>query len=59
MKSIRKAFAYLWDLKQRKIEKLEDEARHPFAKKFDEIFNNPLVGGRLVPHNKKNLGKHK
>lgn len=62
MDKIKKAFSYLWDLKNKKIERLEDEARHPFAKSFDKIFNNPLVGvRRLVPRlksRKKNLGNN-
>lgn len=57
--NIKKAWAYLWDMKNRRIEKLEAEARHPYAKVFDNVFNNPLVGiRRLVSNRKKDLGKH-
>jgi len=52
---IRKAWDNLWDIKRKKIERLEEDARHPYAKKFDEIFGNPLVGGRrVVPKHNKN-----
>lgn len=30
--SIKKVFAYMWDLKEKKIEKLEQEMIHPYAK---------------------------
>ena len=48
MKTIRRAFAYLWDLKAKKIEKMELEARHPYAKVFDKVFGSPLVGARRL-----------
>lgn len=56
MVSVKKAFFYLWDIKNKKIERLEAEAIHPYAKVFDKVFNNPLVGiRRLAPRHKKNV----
>lgn len=53
---IGKIFAYVWDCKNKKIEKLEQEARHPYAKKMDEVEHNRLVRKRRVfPFRKKSV----
>ncbi len=55
--NIKKVLGYFWDMQEKKIEKIWQDARHPYAKAFDKILNNPLVGQRrVVPRNKKDRG---
>jgi len=37
MSTVRKILAYFWDMKAKRIEKFEQEARHPYVKKADEV----------------------
>lgn len=54
MSYIKKAFKYLWDMKAKRIERIEDEARHPFAKLHDKFIHNNLVRIKgVVPFVKK------
>jgi len=57
VRTIREAFAYLWDLKAKRIFKLEAEARHPYAKIQDKVEAQRGSVGRkgLVPHPKKGV----
>jgi len=46
--SLRKALAYVWDLRSRKEKALEDEARHPYAKIQDKVERDRVVRKRRV-----------
>ena len=45
---VRKAFKYLWDLKQKKIEAIFRETQHPYAKVQDKVDSNRVVGKRRI-----------
>lgn len=51
---IRKALAYLWNLREKRIEKVLCETQHPYAKVQDKVDAN-RVGrkGRIFPFGKK------
>lgn len=56
MGSVKKAFKYLWDLKERRIEAIFRETQHPYAKVQDKVDANRVVGKRGVfPFRKKTL----
>ena len=48
MGSVKKAFKYLWDLKQKKIEAIFRETQHPYAKVQDKVDSNRVVGKRRI-----------
>ena len=45
---VRKAFKYLWDLKQKKIEAIFRETQHPYAKVQDKVDSNRVVRKRRL-----------
>jgi hypothetical protein len=52
---IEKSFAYLWNLKERRIKKLEVEARHPYAKVQDKVDADRVGRKRVLPRGKKDV----
>lgn len=55
MESIRKAFKYLWDLRERRIEAIFRETQHPYAKIQDKVDANRVGRKGVVPRHKKVL----
>ena len=55
MGSVKKAFKYLWDLKQKKIEAIFRETQHPYAKVQDRVDADRVGRKGVVPRVKKIL----
>lgn len=55
MVDIGKAFRYLWDLKEKKIEAIFCETQHPYAKIQDKVDANRVGRKGVVPRHKKVL----
>lgn len=53
MADVRKAFAYFWDFKEKTIERIEREARHPYAKIQDKVDAEKKI--KLAKINKKGV----
>ena len=55
MGSVKKAFKYLWDLKERRIEAIFRETQHPYAKVQDKVEADRVGRKKLAPFYKKVL----
>ena len=55
MVDIKRAFKYLWDLREKKIEKILCETQHPYAKVQDKVDANRVGRKGVVPRIKKLL----
>lgn len=56
MVDVQKVLKYLWDLKERRIEKVFCETQHPYAKVQDKVDSNRVVRGRrILPFGRKNV----
>ena len=49
MESVKKAFKYLWDMKEKKIEAIFRETQHPYAKVQDRVDANRVGRKNVVP----------
>lgn len=55
MGSVKKAFKYLWDLKERRIEAIFRETQHPYAKVQDKVDANRVGRKKLFPFRGKSV----
>ena len=55
MGSVKKAFKYLWDLKQKKIEAIFRETQHPYAKVQDRVDADRVGRKRVAPFGRKDV----
>lgn len=52
---VKKAFKYLWDIKQRRIEAIFRETQHPYAKVQDKVEADRVGRKNVAPFRKKVL----